>query len=513
MSSYPENNKIQQSSYSVYLFLLMAISLVIYVYAHYRIYMDDFFITFRYANNIAAGRGFVFNEGERVLATTTPLFTIMLAGLRLIGISPELAARWLCSLAVMCASLMFFLLCRHRNEELTGLTGGLLFFFIPPLRQLWGNEVTLCMFFILASIYFYAGKQYTMSAIFQGLYGLTRGEGVFFSLYLQAAAALREKRLHFSSLIILGILLIPWYLFSFIYFGDIFPNTLAAKIRQGVRLDVLNPYSWGLQQNLLRIFFPKNLFLLIFTWMGVVKLLLSFFDLKRQSKPVAIRNLPPEKQATFLLLTWILLHQVAYFLTGVPGSYEWYFYTLWFLHPILPAYGLTVFFSRKQGQFLLMSAVARVFYASLIAILLLYYSGQPLYNTFFKQRYELYKKISNELQNIPRNELVLADEIGIFGYFLPDLRFCDISGLIHKDITAENIYRQDYFLREFKPEVFINSVYINNPDIIAKLPNKLMVTAENGKKIIYKLIADYSIPRLRVRIFRKLEESFPAEVR
>ncbi len=513
MSSYPENNEAQPSSYGLYLFLLIAISLLIYVYTQCRIYMDDFFITFRYANNIAAGRGFVFNEGERVLATTTPLFTIILAGLRLIGILPEPAARWLCSLAVMCAALMFFLLYRHRNEELTGLAGGLLFFFIPPLRQLWGNEVTLCMFFILASIYFYAGKQYNTSALFQGLYGLTRGEGVLFSLYLQAAAALREKRLHLPSLIILGILLIPWYLFSFIYFGDIFPNTLAAKIRQGARVDVLNPYSWGLQQNLLRIFFPKNLFILILTWMGVLKLLLNFFDLKGRSKLVALGKFTPEKQATFLLLTWIFFHQVTYFFTGVPGSYEWYFYTLWLLHPILPAYGVGVFFSGKQGQFLRMSAVVRVIYATLIAILLFYYSGQPLYNAFFKQRYELYKQISNELQNIPRNKLVLADEIGIFGYFLPDLRFCDISGLIHKEITAENIYRQDYFLREFKPEVFINSVYINNPDIIIKLPNKLTVTAENEKKIIYQLIADYSIPRLRVRIFRKLEEFSPAEVR
>ncbi|HEX2897515.1 MAG TPA: hypothetical protein VHP63_05640, partial [candidate division Zixibacteria bacterium] len=39
---------------------------------------DDALITFRYAENLAAGNGFVYNLGERVLGTTTPLFTFLL---------------------------------------------------------------------------------------------------------------------------------------------------------------------------------------------------------------------------------------------------------------------------------------------------------------------------------------------------------------------------------------------------------------------------------------------------
>ncbi len=34
--------------------------------------IDDSYITFRYARNILAGEGFVFNPGEPVLGTTTP---------------------------------------------------------------------------------------------------------------------------------------------------------------------------------------------------------------------------------------------------------------------------------------------------------------------------------------------------------------------------------------------------------------------------------------------------------
>ncbi|HLF80433.1 MAG TPA: hypothetical protein VI410_01595, partial [Anaerolineales bacterium] len=40
---------------------------------------DDAYITYRYARNLAHGDGFVYNHGERVLGTTTPLYTILLA--------------------------------------------------------------------------------------------------------------------------------------------------------------------------------------------------------------------------------------------------------------------------------------------------------------------------------------------------------------------------------------------------------------------------------------------------
>src|ERR1700675_5151721 len=40
---------------------------------------DDPFITFRYAENLRAGLGFVYNPGEHVLSTTTPLYTVILA--------------------------------------------------------------------------------------------------------------------------------------------------------------------------------------------------------------------------------------------------------------------------------------------------------------------------------------------------------------------------------------------------------------------------------------------------
>src|SRR5215831_1190743 len=40
---------------------------------------DDSYITYRYAQNLLQGHGLVFNPGEYVLSTTTPLYTLLLA--------------------------------------------------------------------------------------------------------------------------------------------------------------------------------------------------------------------------------------------------------------------------------------------------------------------------------------------------------------------------------------------------------------------------------------------------
>lgn len=50
--------------------------------------LDDVFITYRHAANLASGRGLVFTPGEGVLATTTPGLAIALAGLHRLSAVP-----------------------------------------------------------------------------------------------------------------------------------------------------------------------------------------------------------------------------------------------------------------------------------------------------------------------------------------------------------------------------------------------------------------------------------------
>ena len=63
--------------------------------------VDDAYITFRYARNIADGLGFVYNPGQPVLGTTTPLYTMLLAAL-----SAATGSRDFRTLAVLVLSLI-----------------------------------------------------------------------------------------------------------------------------------------------------------------------------------------------------------------------------------------------------------------------------------------------------------------------------------------------------------------------------------------------------------------------
>jgi len=68
------------------LVLVLALVAAVAAFQAFRSYVfEDAYITYRYAANLAGGRGFVFNPGEAVLGTSTPAWTLLLALLRRAG--------------------------------------------------------------------------------------------------------------------------------------------------------------------------------------------------------------------------------------------------------------------------------------------------------------------------------------------------------------------------------------------------------------------------------------------
>ncbi|MCK5783757.1 MAG: hypothetical protein KAH06_04880, partial [Desulfobacterales bacterium] len=63
----------------IFVALLPSIVVWFFFWKYTDICLEDALITYRYAENIATGNGFVYNFGERVLGTTTPLYTLLLA--------------------------------------------------------------------------------------------------------------------------------------------------------------------------------------------------------------------------------------------------------------------------------------------------------------------------------------------------------------------------------------------------------------------------------------------------
>jgi len=62
-----------------YIILLIAVIGYIFLVFSYNFTQDDAFISFRYAENFAEGRGLVFNQGEYIEGYTNFLFLLLIA--------------------------------------------------------------------------------------------------------------------------------------------------------------------------------------------------------------------------------------------------------------------------------------------------------------------------------------------------------------------------------------------------------------------------------------------------
>ena len=466
-------------------FLTLSALFALNAFLYYQVDMDDFFITMRYAVNIARGRGFVFNPGERVLGTTTPLFTLLIAFAVWIGIPALVAVRIYCSIFLFGASVFCWYYFREKGNELIGFSAGLLLFLLLPIKQLFGNEMPLCFFFILGSLYFYEQKNWRTSFVFQSLYALTRMEGLLFLFLLMALLFWRKRKIVYQALMPPLIILLPWFLFSGLYFGDLLPNTLYAKARQGARLDIWVSFARGLWNALQLIFFNAE-------WP-----FLSFCAL--------IGLIPLLRTKHRLLLGWCVLHQLIYWFLNVPGSYKWYFYPLWLLYPLLLGGGIACLATGIR-DFTSLKGRERLIYFALVGFLLSLAWRQPRLNTFSHARHRLYKNAANYIKDHwePENKII-ADEIGIFGYHLQEYTILDTAGLIHQNFPWEAYFYYSYLVKHYKPELIVNCRY---PSDIEKEENSyepIIVPIDEGIYLSYEVRRIFEGEEMMVRILEKEE--------
>lgn len=464
-------------------FPFLALTGALCAFFTYQVDMDDFFITIRYAVNVAQGRGWVFNPGERVQGTTTPLLTILIALFMRLGLPPIFSVRLICSAFLFGTSIFCYGYFRRKGQEGIGFAAGLILYFILPVMQLFGNEVPLCFFFIMASLYYFDREEWKTSAVFQCLYALTRMEGLLFFIICTTILFWRKKKVVYGVLIPPVLLIIPWFVFSHIYFGDIFPNTLYAKARQGAQMNIWIPFSTGLHHTWRELFLNAEIpFFSLCAWFGLTALL---------------------RRRHGLLLSWIIIHQVSYWLIGVPGSYKWYYYPLWLLYPMALAGGVA-FFSGDAADFSALKGRPRIVYGALLAFLLFQGYRQPHINTFYHARHDLYKNVAAYIrQNMPAGSQLIADEIGIIGYLLPDYTILDTAGIVHKNIPYEAYFRYEYLVSTFHPSVIINCQYPRKDATVEQLQTPLRISLPQGKVEEYDVMRIFPGKNLTVRVMRR----------
>jgi hypothetical protein len=288
---FPENHKLQKTVNLLWPigYISLVSGLIFASFRHWA--YDDPYITFRYARNLSEGLGFIYNTGEFVLSTTTPLFAILLAILGLFWENiPELANL----IGAICLALGGYLIWRLGNLQgspAVSWIGLLLYPIFPLLLSTLGSEMPFYLVLVLGSFLLYAKRSYPWMALTAGLLVLIRADGILVPIIIFLDFLFREKRLLPPKNILIFLLIIAiWFLFSFLYFGSIFPATLKAKQNQGAMSPTFTFYraflrqlsyfkSWFYQIQV--VFVPFGLLFLFmkgnYHWIAFISWGLSFF--------------------------------------------------------------------------------------------------------------------------------------------------------------------------------------------------------------------------------------------
>ncbi len=382
--------------------------------------VDDAYITFRYARNLADGLGFVYNAGERVLGTTTTLFTLLLVPFAKLHIPLEIAAAGLAVAASLGSLLVLFSLVRSaislrypsppRVAEDAGLLAAAFYglFYAAIGACGYGMETQVFELLALGALHTAGRNRPRAAAGLLALAAMTRPEGLLLAAFLGLIALIRwlrdRHRFPWGPGLLFIALLLPWLLFATVYFGSPVPNSVLAKASQ----QAISIGMWA------RFFILRNPVIAL-TWVGGA--IGAFWSVRNRSGILQ------------LLALWAAAYTLFFLIARPPFLGLWYFPPL--ASPLLglAAAGVVgiarVVTPRRTGLALLA--------ASFVWMALLVILAPRALATLRRSRSVaevVYRPMGRWLRdNAKPQDLVEASDIGYIGY-LSNRRIWDASALV-----------------------------------------------------------------------------------
>lgn len=391
---------------------------------------DDPFITYRYAENIANGVGFVYNQGERVLSTTSPLFALILGFLKIISSDIPTTARAIGVVSIVFGAFFLWDLgCTWKNR-LVGAIGLFIYPIFPLLLTTIGSETPLYLALCLGAIAAYARGKYSWVSVLIGMATLARPDAILVAAVLSVHFLIKIRRpIPWDAIALFLAPLMIWALFSWGYFGSVLPVTLTAKQHQG-SMAISTKFFSGLL--LMVKGYGKS-------WpyygVGAFALIGVIFGVFRRSK-------------WLLIVFWTGLYLLAYTLLGV-SKYFWYY------APLVPGLivslglgfeALWLGFETLQRKGILRSSA--VFWIGSFSLFTLFYGtiGFDAWKTSYNNdsRFQIYKSVGQWLHDsLGSGDTIGTLEVGIIGYY-SRLPIIDFAGLIQPAVADKMKANSDY---------------------------------------------------------------------
>ncbi len=405
------------ASYSLMALLCATMTLSIY-WAFYKFGYDDPFITYRYAENLARGLGLVYNPGEKILSTTTPLFALGLALLQPVWPDLPHLANLLGAFSLGLGAICLWDLAHTWQTPWVGWLSLLLYPIFPLLLGTLGSETPLYLASCLGAFAFYARRRYHLTAICAAVAVLTRADGILIPILLGVDYIVRVRRpIPWLSIGLFLGLTAPWFLFAWDYFGSPFPATLAAKQHQG-SMAISQKFGPGFF-TIVRGYASRPQYWLLTGLAGA-----GLIWIARSARRWA------------LLLAWTAFYFAAYSVLGVSRYY-------WYYAPLVPGFlvmagigleALATLAARWHVTKRIAPFVLGVMLAGLVVIQL---SETWRLSRHPDTRLPIYRAVGEWLRaNTPPKATVGTLEVGIIGYY-SQRPMVDFAGLIQPDIAQQ----------------------------------------------------------------------------
>lgn len=198
---------------------------------------DDAFITLKVAKNFVAGNGFVFNLGQKVYVTTTPLFAFLISIITYLGVNAISATQLIGFVAelLLVWSLVYFGRLLFQDERI-GMLSAILLITNPVVlySSHSGMETCLYLFLIIFAVILFEREKYEYALLISALSVWARFDGLLFFVVLSSCFIIK-RGFHISmkhileSVLPATVLVSTYFAFGYFYFDDIIPNSVKVK--------------------------------------------------------------------------------------------------------------------------------------------------------------------------------------------------------------------------------------------------------------------------------------------